>query len=381
MVSLSARRELLEHYRKDYSSASRSEKSKILTAVCESTGWNRKYAIGEMKGDPRVRKRTKRKRKSVYGPNEEAALVKVWKLSGFLASKRLAPFLPEFLDTLQRHDELTLPKLVDERLRKISASSIDRLLRRHRSSQPRSASFTKSGPLKRQVAMRRGTDWDDAKPGYCEVDTVAHSGGDMSGEFYWTLSLTDVSTGWYEGAALRSKSQSETLRHIQSIRARLPFQLLGIDSDNGGEFINYHLLKFCQDEKIVFTRCRPYVKNDQCRVEQKNNSIVRKHTAYGRYNRPEQFKLLSEIHGILRLLVNFFEPSLKGKEKAATPYRRLIETNALSRAKLDELRATYEALNPVKLRERLNRAKLELYELNALVENVENGEPPGQIIT
>ncbi|MDR3570987.1 MAG: transposase family protein [Candidatus Pacebacteria bacterium] len=313
----------------------------------------------------------------MYGPNEEAALVKVWKLSGFLASKRLAPFLPEFLDTLQRHNELTLPKLVDERLRKISASSIDRLLRRHRSSHPRSPSFTKQGPLKRQVALRRGTDWDDAKPGYCEVDTVAHSGGDMSGDFYWTLSVTDVCTGWYEGAALRSKSQSETLRHIQSIRARLPFELLGIDSDNGGEFMNYHLLKFCQDEKIVFTRCRPYVKNDQCRVEQKNNSIVRRNTGYGRYDRAEQFKLLTEIHGILRLLVNYFEPSLKGKEKAATPYRRLLQTKTLTEPKLQELEDIYKILNPVKLREQLNRAKLKLYELNSLVEFVEQQQEHG----
>lgn len=376
-MSLSARRELLEHYRSEYASSTRSQKSKILTAICESTGWNRKYAISELRGEPRVHRRTTRKRKSLYGPNEEAALVKVWKLSGFLASKRLAPFLPEFLDTLQRHNELTLPKLVDERLRKISASSIDRLLRRHRSSHPRSPSFTKQGPLKRQVALRRGTDWDDAKPGYCEVDTVAHSGGDMSGDFYWTLSVTDVCTGWYEGAALRSKSQSETLRHIQSIRARLPFELLGIDSDNGGEFMNYHLLKFCQDEKIVFTRCRPYVKNDQCRVEQKNNSIVRRNTGYGRYDRAEQFKLLTEIHGILRLLVNYFEPSLKGKEKAATPYRRLLQTKTLTEPKLQELEDIYKILNPVKLREQLNRAKLKLYELNSLVEFVEQQQEHG----
>jgi hypothetical protein len=225
--------------------------------------------------------------------------------------------------------------------------------------------------------VRRGTDWDDAKPGYCEVDTVAHSGGDMSGEFYWTLSVIDVCTGWYEGAALTSKAQAETLRHIQAIRQRLPFEMLGIDSDNGGEFMNYHLLKFCDEHKIVFTRCRPYVKNDQCRVEQKNNSIVRRHTGYARYNRIEQYRLLTKIHGILRLLVNFFEPSLKAKAKAATPYRRLIAAQVLSQPKYEELRTIYEALNPVKLREELNRAKLELYELRALVENVGIDEPPG----
>jgi hypothetical protein len=380
-MSLEVRRELLERYRPDYFGGTRAEKSRILSLICDSTGWNRKYVIGEMKGVARTKIRTVRKRKTTYGPNEEAALVKVWRLSGFLASKRLAPFMGEFLDVLIRHGELKFPELVASRLRAMSASTIDRLLRRHRASRPSSPSLTRPGSLKRQVVIRRGTEWADRVPGFCEVDTVAHCGGDSSGEYYWSLSLTDVETGWYEGAALRTRSQAETLRHIRAIRARLPFELKGIDSDNGGEFLNHHLLKYCRDEKICFTRGRPYVKNDQCRVEQKNGSIVRRHTGYGRYDREAQFKLLTKIYGILRLLVNFFEPSLKAKTKAMTPYRRLLDSGTLTESQQRELEAVYMAINPVTLRNELNHVKLELLEIQTLVKTDDDIEPLGQILT
>lgn len=368
MLSLETRRDLVERWRAEYGLASKKDKGHVLDSLCEATGWNRKHAIAAIKELPVVPPKRRRQRKRRYGVNEEAALVKVWKLSDYLASKRLAPFMEEFLEVLERHEELKFGEPIRSRLAQMSASTIDRLLKRHRHQRPKPMSSTRPGALlKSQVAIRRGTGWDENRPGFCEVDTVAHNGGDCREGHFFTLSLTDICTGWTETAPLRSKGQHETRRQLQSIRARLPFELLGIDSDNGGEFMNWHLANFCLDKGIQFTRCRPYIKNDQCYIEQKNSSVVRKHTGYGRYETDRQFGLLAKIHGLLRLLVNFFEPSLKGKEKAMTPYRRLLAANLLTETQADVLKETYLSLNPVSLRTELLKAKMELYELESLV--------------
>ncbi|MHB8637196.1 MAG: integrase catalytic domain-containing protein [Fimbriimonadaceae bacterium] len=317
---------------------------------------------------PAFKPKQRRKRKRRYGVNEEAALAKVWRLSDFLASKRLAPFMEEFLEALERHDELKLPELVRSKLIAMSPSTIDRLLRRHRRSHRRPPSLTRPGALlKKQVKVRLGTEWDDDRPGFCEVDTVAHCGGDMSEGYFFTLSLTDVATGWTECAPLKTKGQQETLARLKGIIGRLPFALLGLDSDNGSEFLNYHLLKFCDEEKILFTRCRPYHKNDQCRIEQKNSSVVRRHTGYGRFDTDKQFALLLRLYGTLRLVVNFFEPSIKGKCKAMTPYRRLLASKLLNEEQQGDLEQTYLVLNPIALRKELLKAKSELLEFESLV--------------
>ena len=367
-MSLETRRNLVERWRSEYCLASKKGKGRILDLLCEAAGWNRKHAMAAIKELPAVRPRQRRKRKKRYGVNEEAALAKVWKLSDFLASKRLAPFMEEFLESLERHDELRLPEPTRGKLITMSPSTMDRLLKRHRSSHPRPQSLTRSGPLlKKQVKIRLGTEWDDDRPGFCEVDTVAHCGGDLSEGYFFTLSLTDVATGWTECAPLRNKGQQETLARLKGIVARIPFELLGVDSDNGSEFMNYHLLKFCEDGKIQFTRCRPYHKNDQCRIEQKNSSVVRKHAGYGRYDTDKQFGLLTQLYGILRLLVNFFEPSIKGKDKAMTPYRRLLASQFLNEQQRRDLDETYLTLNPIALRRELIKVKGELLELESLV--------------
>ncbi|MFI5260849.1 MAG: transposase family protein [Candidatus Paceibacteria bacterium] len=367
-MSLGTRRNLVDRWRAEYTLAGKKERGRILDSLCEAAGWNRKYAMAAIKELPALRPKQRRKRKRRYGVNEEAALVKVWKLSDFLASKRLAPFMEEFLEALDRHEELKLPEPTRSKLITMSASTMDRLLRRHRSSHPRPQSLTRSGPLlKKQVKIRLGTEWDDDRPGFCEVDTVAHCGGDLSEGYFFTLSLTDVATGWTECAPLRHKGQQETLARLKGIVARMPFELLGVDSDNGSEFMNYHLLKFCEDGKVKFTRCRPYHKNDQCYIEQKNSSVVRRHAGYGRYDTDKQFGLLTGLYGTLRLLVNFFEPSIKGKSKAMTPYRRLLASKLLNEEQLRDLEETYLALNPIALRRELLKTKMELFELESLV--------------
>jgi len=243
-VSLETKRDLLARFRGPYEEAGKPEKGRILDNLCEATGWNRKYAMSALRQLPLKKRKVVRKRKRRYGLVEEAALHQAWKLSGYLASKRLAPFMEEFLTILERHGELTLAESTKKKLSVISAATIDRLLKRHRNSHPRPLCSTKPGGLlKKQIALRMGNEWSEDVPGYCEIDTVAHSGGAGDGDFFYTLSLTDVCTGWFEGAALRNKSRKETVDRLKSIQKRLPFKILGLDSDNGSEFINYHLKK------------------------------------------------------------------------------------------------------------------------------------------
>lgn len=367
-MSMSAKWELLGHYHSEYRSSDRATKGRILDALCEATGWHRKYAVGKLSSALVPRKRSRRKRKRRYGPNEEAALVKVWKLSDYMTGKRLAPFIQEFVEALERHSELQLPEPTRTRLLQMSAATMDRLLRSHRHLRGRGVCSTRPGSLlKSQVAVRLANGWDDARPGFGEIDCVAHCAERYEGEFFHTVGYTDVATGWSEFRPLRSKGQKETTTALESIRKSLPFQLLGLDSDNGSEFINWHLAKYCQEKGIQLTRCRPYHKNDQCRIEQKNGAIVRKHAGYARYETQEQFKLLTRLYSILKYLVNFFEPSAKGKSKPMTPYRRLLESGILDPNAAKQLHETYMALNPVQLRRDLLKVKAELGGLNAMV--------------
>jgi len=381
-MSLETKRSLLARFREPYQKAAKAEKGRILDNLCEATGWNRKYAMCAMRELSLERRKILRKRKRRYGLAEETALFGVWKLSGYLASKRLAPFMEEFLTTLDRHKELSLSESTRKKLIQMSPATIDRLLKRQRASHPRPICSTKPGGLlKKQIAVRMGNGWTEDVPGYFEIDTVAHAGGSGSGEFFFTLSMTDVCTGWFEGAALRNKSQKETVDRLRSIQGRLPFQILGLDSDNGSEFINYHLKEFCETQKIQFTRCRPYHKNDQCRVEQKNSSVVRRHLGYGRFDTEEHFKLLSKAHSLIRFLINYFEPSLKKMPKdkegnrppanAKTPYKRLVEAKTLTNEEYEDLLETYLLLNPVSLRNELHQVTIKLLELDSMVRNLD----------
>ena len=368
MLSMSTKRDLLARYQAEYGLADRKGKGRVLDSLCQATGWNRKYAI-ERLGTPIIPKvRSRRRRRRIYGVNEEAALVKVWKLSDFLTGKRLAPFMGEFIEALERHGELKLPEPTRSKLLKMSASTINRLLARHRHLKGKGVCATRPGGLlKSQVAVRLANGWDDSRPGFGEIDCVSHCGECYEGHFFHTVGYTDVATGWSEFRPLRAKGQKETTTALKSIKSSLPFPILGLDSDNGSEFLNWHLANFCQTENIQFTRCRPYHKNDQCRIEQKNGAIVRRHAGYRRYETEEQFKLLSRMYSLLKYVVNFFEPSAKGKDKALTPYRRLLASGVLDEATAKDLEEIYLSLNPVQLRRDLLKIKMELAGLSEMV--------------
>lgn len=366
MMTLQSKRELLEVTNPRYLKASKARKTQILNEFIAATGYHRKYAIRVLKRGPRPRGlRKKSGRQKVYQGEVVEVLKQIWEILGRICSKRLKPFLPEIVDVLERCKEIEMTPETKTLLLKMSCSTIDRCLRPVRfENKKRGLSTTKPGTLlKNAIPIRTFTDWDDTIPGFVEIDLVAHCGETTAGQYLNTLTVTDIATGWTECLAILYRSQEMVSQAIIKLRQRLPFPLLGIDSDNGSEFINNTLFRYCQDEEITFTRCRPYKKNDQAHVEQKNWSVVRRLIGYDRFETEEELILLRTIYDDWRLFVNFFQPVLKlvAKERvgskvkkkydiASTPYRRVLASNLVSVEDKARLMSIYYQLNPVTLR-------------------------------
>jgi hypothetical protein len=368
-------------------------KGVILSELCALTGWTRRHArraLAEVldPGPPRPR----RLRPRIYDREVVDALRRVWRIAGGPAGKRLAPFMSEFIEALERHGELTLDPVLRQRLCGMSAATIDRALASERKRlQVRGRHGTKPGTLLRQqIPIRTFAEWDDARPGFCEIDTVGHEGGVASGQFCVTLTVTDVATGWTEMQAVQNKAQVWVHGALRDIAERLPFSLLGVDSDNGGEFISDNLLRWCVDRGITFTRTRPYRKNDNCFVEQKNWTVVRQHVGYARYDTPAEVRLLNELYGVLRLWVNYFSPQQKLASKtrrgakvsrrydtARTPYRRLLDSTGVADAAKRKLDAEYRRLNPAALSREIGRLQKQLVALAARKRPPAPGMPQG----
>jgi hypothetical protein len=364
-----------------YLRASKSGKGAILDELCLLTGWSRDHArrtIRQARAGPRQRKKVVRA--PIYGEEVIHALERVWAIFGFLSGKRLAPFLAEGVEVLERFGEVAIEPEVRAQLVRMSAATIDRRLQPARSRQKiKGRSGTKPGTLLRhQIPIRTFADWDDAAPGFCECDLVSHEGGSAVGEFCQTLTLTCVATGWTEVRAVANKAQRHCFDALLALREQLPFPLLGIDSDNGSEFINRNLAQWCEAEAITFTRTRPYRKNDNSFVEQKNWSVVRQAAGYHRYDTPAELRTLNELYEQLRLYVNFFQPSQKLAEKtrhgarvyrrhdvARTPYRRVLASPAVSEDVKAELAALYVTLNPAQLQRDIVRCQRRLLDLAA----------------
>jgi len=370
-MSEEARRELIWSQAHRYQHASRAEKGLMLREFCEATGMNRKYAIGvllhpPLKGaSPRHRSRNSR-----YAGDVEV-IERLWDVSGRLCSKRLVSAIPLLVDALVEHGEMEVSPQVRERLVGISASTLDRLLRsRRRALGWRGKSTTRPGTLLRdQIPIRTFADWNENTPGFFEADLVSHCGGVNSGEYANTLDMTETYTGWTELEVLPNRSQKTVCDAIERIRRRIPFPMLGVDSDNGSEFINAHLQRYCGEHDIVFTRCRPYRKNDQCHVESKNWSVVRVHAGYFRYDTPEAIRALEILYSWLRLSVNYLRPSMKLVQKVrhgskvtkrydrpATPCERLLAAGILGDEAADRLRQQAHALNPALIDKRIKAA-------------------------
>jgi hypothetical protein len=322
-----------------------------------------------------VRVGSARYRSAFYDEPVKAALIKIWRVMDYMCGKRLQPALPELVTVLERHNELPCDAATKAKLLRISAATIDRLLRSERRKyELRGKARNKPGTLlKHQIPIRTFAEWDEQQPGFAEVDLVGHEGGVAAGDYCQTLDLTDVATTWTETMAVRNKAQTRVFETLQKVRKNLPFPLLGLDSDNGSEFINDYLLRYCRQEQITFTRSRPYRKNDNCFVEQKNYSIVRRAVGYGRYDTDEQCALLNELYSYLRLYTNFFLPTMKLKSKervgsrvkktydqARTPYQRVLDSPHLTRQKKQLLRTRYATLNPAALKRKIERLQQRL---------------------
>jgi len=315
---------------------------------------------------------------TIYAGEVVKALEQIWEIYGHICSKRLQPFLPEAIKVLERCNEIELSKATKELLLKISSASIDRCLRPVRIQSPHGLTTTKPGSLlKNLIPVRTFTEWDEERPGFMEIDLVAHCGNTTEGQYLNTLTCTDLSTGWTDVTALSHRSQQAVSEAIQRMRQRLPFPLLGIDSDNGSEFINDLLYRYCLNEHITFTRSRPYKKNDQAHVEQKNWSVVRREVGYDRWETEQERALLESIYDDLRLYINFFQPSFKliAKERignktikrydpAKTPYQRVLERKDISLEAKARLMNLYLQLNPAELRRRIDQKTAKLWKLS-----------------
>ena len=305
-------------------------------------------------------------------------LIAIWEASDRLCSKRLQPFLPEMIRVLRQHGEQQIDASKEAQLCRISPSTIDRLLRPCRKlGGRRGLTTTRPGSLlKSSIPIRTFADWQENKPGFMEIDLVAHCGETTEGFYLNTLCAVDVASGWTECLPVWGKGQERVGGAVHRVRQRLPFPLLGLDSDNGSEFINQHLFTYCQREKISFTRSRSYKKNDSCYVEQKNGNVVRRLVGYDRYTSKAAYQCLERLYDSVRLYMNFFQPTMKLVSKtrhgakvnkaydtARTPYQRLLEAGMLTEVKQQKLAATYHGLNPVLLLKQINSNLEQLWRL------------------
>ena len=338
-----------------------------------------KYVIGKTG-------KAKRARNRIYTYDVFLALKKIWTIFDFICSKRLKPFMAEAIKKLTKHKEIDISPEVVKKLLKISESTIDRLLKpekdRYRLGKGRKG--TKPGTLlKKAIPIRTFADWNEKKPGYLEADLVGHDGGNSSGDFAQSLNFVDILTGWDESAACINKAQVHVFEAIKATSVRFPFAIAGIDSDNGSEFINAQMLRYCIENKITFTRSRAYKKNDSCYVEQKNYSIVRRAVGYLRYDTQEEVDILNELYIYLGQYCNFFIPAQKLVSKtrkgskvskkydeAKTPYRRVLECYGINDKIKESLKQRYDSLNPAELKRKISVLQNKLLKLNALKQKV-----------
>jgi uncharacterized small protein (DUF1192 family) len=380
-LSMAEKKAITGEMRRRYRKACKNEKAMMLDELSALTGWTRSYASRALRHErPKRSGPETRGRKKTYTSEVMIPLRKVWASLDYACGKRVAAGMDDVLDTLVRFEELPCEPHVVGLLRSMSAATIDRVLAPDRANtQLKGRSTTKPGTLmKSQIQIRTGTQWDDARPGFIEIDLVAHCGDSTRGEYCNTLDATDIATGWTETRAVRNKAQVHVLAALQDIVVCLPFPLLGIDSDNGSEFINNQLLRYCAERDVTFTRSRAYRKNDGCHVEQKNWSVVRQNVGYARFDTPGELEVLNSIHALVRLHTNFFMPSAKLVSKTRdgskvtkhydtpmTPYRRVLGRDDVDEAAKAVLAAQFETLNPADLRRRIGALQDELYRLNA----------------
>lgn len=371
----------LKQLRDRYAKASKKAKSQILEEFCQTSGFHRKHAIRLLNQQVRKSSTNKAGRKSEYdSENLLLPLKRIWLATNQMCGKRLKEALPHWLP----HYEASYGPLapgINEQLLAISSASIDRLLSPLRTRYKRSYGGTKPGSILKTHIPIKTDQWNTHEPGFVEADTVAHCGGSMSGDFVWSLTLTDIFSGWTELRAVWNKGSIGVLEQISDIEASLAFKLKGFDCDNGSEFLNWHLMRYFADhpsgQSIQFTRSRPYHSDDNAHVEQKNWTHVRQLLGYYRIDNKSIIPLINDLYkNEISQLNNYFIPSVKLLEKtrihskiskkhdkARTPFERLMNSDSLADEEKLKLKQTYETLNPFEIKERIEKKLNQIFSM------------------
>ena len=374
-----------------YQKASKPLRAHILDEFCQVCGYNRKYAIRLLSGPAPQKTNTHPKtRRPTYGANMIAALTAIWEAAGYPCSARFKALLPLWLPWAVKR--LALSAQTQKQLLSISPATIDRRLKpKKRQLKKRLYKRTKPGTLLKHHIPIKTDSWNVHTPGFTETDLVSHSGNSASGEFIHSLNVTDIHSTWVESRAVMGKSQIGVLDAMKDIQQALPFKLLGIDSDNGSEFINYHLKTFCEQNQIQFTRGRPYKKDDNAHIEQKNWTHVRKIFGYERYDSKQALEAMNDLYrNELRILQNLFLPSMKLLEKTRvgsklkrrydkphTPLDRLLNCPQPDPLKIQALKNLRDTIDPFALAKRIEQ-KLERIYLMANRHITPSLNPPPQ---
>lgn len=376
-MGLATRRELVQAISARYTTSKKLDRVKILDEFVAATGYHRKHAIRILTGKPTARG-VREPRLRLYDTAVREALIVLWEASDRVCGKRLKPLIPILLEAMARHGHLHPEGEVRQRLLAISAATIDRLLAPTRSAVRGRVRRPATPSVRRAVPVRTFNDWKDPPPGFTEADLVAHCGGRLSGSFVYTLTVTDIASGWTECGGLAVREGSLVVAGVTRLRALLPFQMLGLDTDNGSEFLNETMLAYCREQAIEFTRSRPYRKNDQAWVEQKNGAVVRRLVGYDRLEGLKAAEALTQLYASSRLFVNFFQPCFKLASKTrvgarvekryhppATPCARLLAHDGVPETIKDQLRAMAATLDPVRLLDQIRAAQQHLAKLSA----------------
>lgn len=368
---------LTEAVRERYHESTKSEKSKILDEFVAITGFHRKYALRVLRKVDLTRTITTTvAHKKIYDEAVKEAIVVLWEASDRICGKRLKSIIPVLLESLERHQRLTLDATVREKVLAVSASTIDRLLRSVRSHSGSKKRRRVVRKTRAKVAIKTFADWEDTVPGNLEMDFVAHCGGSLKGSFIHSLVVTDVCSGWTEATPLLMREQAMVVEGLEVIRGRLPMPLLGINSDNDSAFINETVINYCSEKAITFTRSRPYRKNDQAWIEQKNGAVIRSFLGYSRFSGQIAGQTMAHLYGNIRLFVNYFQPSFKLLDKwrdgskvrktyspPMTPCDRLLTHPGIDERRKKNLRIERASLDPMSLLHRIRQAQSALASL------------------